>query len=156
MEESDIVFARLQELMDELPEMEALGARLDAARAAQDVIDAEARRVGQVNQEARVRSYYDDYMKAREAAQASGDEEAERAAREAALQCGNMLAIREGALRDAGRKLKEALEAGGFASVDEAREALLEPEVFESETARLRTYQESFATTLKRANELGA
>ena len=154
MEESDVVFARLQDLVDELPEMEELGARLDAARAAQDVIDAEARRVGQVNQEARVRSYYDEHMAAREAAVAAGDAEAELAAREAALQCGNMLAIRKGAREDAERRLQEALSAGGFASVDEAREAVLPAEELDGVTMRLRAYQRDYAHTLERAREL--
>lgn len=154
MEEIDQVFAHLQELVDDIPNMEALGARLDAARAAKDVVDAESHRVGQVNQEARVRTYYDDHMAAREAALAAGDAEAEQSAREAALQCGNMLAIRKGAREDAERKLEQALSAGGFASVDEAREHLLPPEELEQETARLRAYQQDYASTLQRARDL--
>lgn len=154
MAEIDEVFAHLKQLVDEIPNMEALGARLDAARAALDVVDAESHRVGQVNQEARVRTYYDDHMAAREAALAAGDAEAEQAAREAALQCGNMLAIRKGAREDAERKLEQALSAGGFASVDEARESLMPPEELEHETARLRAYQDDYASTLQRAREL--
>lgn len=154
MEESEAVFAHLQQLVDEIPEMEALGARLDAARAAQDVVDADSRREGQVNQEARVRSYYDEHMAAREAAIAAGDAEAELAAREAALQCGNMLAIRKGAREDAERRLQDALNAGGFSSVDEARDSLLSPEELERETARLRAYQDDYARTLERARDL--
>ena len=154
MEETDAVFAHLQELVDELPEMEALGTRVDAAQAARDAVDADARRVGQVNQEARVRSYYDEHMAAREAAVAAGDAEAELAAREAALQCGNMLAIRKGAREDAERRLQEALSAGDFASVEEACDALLPPEELEGEIARLRAYQRDYADTLQRAREL--
>ncbi|MCR5583420.1 MAG: hypothetical protein K6F70_07465 [Eggerthellaceae bacterium] len=154
MEEADVVFAHLQELMDQIPEMEALGARLDAARAAQAVVDADAHRVGQVNQEAHIKSYVDGYMAEREEALAKGDAEAERAAREAALQCGNMLAIRKGAREDAERKLAAALEAGGFSSVDAAREAVMPAGELEEETERLRAFQADYAQTLQRAREL--
>lgn len=154
MEESEVVFAHLQELMDEIPAMEALGARLDTARAAQAVMDAESHRMGQVNQEAQIKSYVDGYMAEREKAIEEGDADAEYAAREAALQCGNMLAIRKGAREDAERKLAAALEAGGFASVDEARGAAMPTEELQAETARLRAYQEDYASTLERARRL--
>ena len=154
MEEADAVFAHLQELMDQIPEMEALGARLDAARAAQAVLDAESHRVGQVNQEAQIKSYVDGYMAEREEALAKGDVDAELAAREAALQCGNMLAIRRGAREDAERKLTAALETGGFASVDVARESVLPADELERETERLRAFQADYAETFQRAQEL--
>ena len=146
--EADALFVHMQELVDALPAMEEKGSRLARARAAREVARLERYRKGQENELKHIQENFDAQLEMERAAKEAGDDEAERMARCNVLGLGNQKSIRYGAEMNAAYKVKEALAAGGFADLEEAREAELEDADFSSLEQEVEAFKEDYAQTL--------
>lgn len=147
-EESDALFAHMQELVDALPAMEKKGRALARARAAEEVEKNRRYHEGLVKECGRIQEEFEAHVKAHEAARAAGDATSEESERYAVLNFGNQKAFREGAVASALRALNHALEQGGFATAEEARAALLDKDALAALVADVEAFQKDYAETL--------
>lgn len=155
----DELFAHLQDLMARLPDMQALSARVARAQAAQEVLERD-------HQHAIDESMYtmanQELAKARAAldhAQAMGASQQviEDAEREV-LYLANQRGLRVGPRETSQAMLEKALQKGGFASVDEARQiaaAMTKDQISAAQTA-IADYQADYQATLARCQALEA
>lgn len=154
-------FEQLERLYQQLPAMEAKGAALARARSAAEV-DRFARtaayRAAELDRaEAQVAE-----AKARVAAagsQVGGDARTDGAgeagdARRALMAAGTWRGLRVGPARNAERALTLALEASPFATVEEARAALLPADTLAVLAAEVETYQRDYAEALAACQQL--
>lgn len=146
--EADALFAHMEELVDALPAMEAEGDKLARARAAREVARLERYRKGQENELRYIQKKFDEQMAIERAAKESGDDATEENARYNALNLGNQKSIRYGAEQNAAFKVKEALESGGFANLDEARAAELDDDEFVALEQKVEEYRTDYSETL--------
>ena len=154
-------FEQLERLYQQLPAMEAKGAALARARSAAEV-DRFARtaayRAAELDRaEAQVAE-----AKARVAAAGSrardaagvGDAGEAGDARRALVAAGTWRGLRVGPARNAERALTLALEASPFATVEEARAALLPADRLAVLAAEVETYQRDYAEALAACQQL--
>ena len=148
-------FERLERLYGQLPAMEAKGAALARARSAAE-IDRFARtaayRAAELDRaEAQVAE-----AEARVAAAGSqvGAGGAAEDARRALMAAGTWRGLRVGPTRNAERALALALEASPFATVEEARAALLSSDVLAALAAEVEAYQRDYAEALAACQQL--
>lgn len=146
--EADALFDHMKELVDALPAMEAEGEKLVRARAAREVARLERYRKGQENELRFLQEKFDEQMAIERAAKEAGDDAAEENARYNALNLGNQKSIRYGAEQNAAYQVKEALESGGFADLDEAHAAELDDEEFAALEQKVEAYKADYADTL--------
>lgn len=154
-------FEQLERLYQQLPAMEAKGAALARARSAAEV-DRFARtaayRAAELDRaEAQVAE-----AKARVAAAGSrardaagvGDAGEAGDVRRALMAAGTWRGLRVGPARNAERALALALEASPFATVEEARAALLPADTLAVIAAEVETYQRDYAEALAACQQL--
>ena len=152
-------FEQLERLYQQLPAMEAKGAARARARSAAEV-DRFARtaayRAAELDRaEAQVAE-----AKARVAAagsQVGGDARTDGGAedaRRALMAAGTWRGLRVGPARNAERALTLALEASPFATVEEARAALLPADTLAALAAEVETYQRDYAEALAACQQL--
>lgn len=145
----DDVFAHLEELLDRLPAMQKRGARLARARAAREALEV-ARRLESARKEladldARMNASAEAAQRARAAGQTA--EEVELAERDR-LYFATQRGFRVGPVKNGEKALEDALAAGPFDSLDEAREARLDDDTFEQLVTDVAAYQADYAATL--------
>lgn len=146
-------FERLERLYGQLPAMEAKGAALARARSAAEV-DRFARtaayRAAELDRaEAQVAE-----AEARVAAACSQVGGGAEDARRALMAAGTWRGLRVGPARNAERALTLALEASPFATVEEARAALLPADTLAVLAAEVETYQRDYAEALAACQQL--
>lgn len=154
-------FEQLERLYQQLPAMEAKGAALARARSAAEV-DRFARtaayRAAELDRaeaqvaEAKARVAAAG-SRARDAAGVGGAGEAGDA-RRALVAAGTWRGLRVGPARNAERALTLALEASPFATVEEARAALLPADTLAVLAAEVETYQRDYAEALAACQQL--
>lgn len=165
----DQAFERLERLYGQLPAMEAKGAALARARAAAEV-DRLARTAAYRGAElARADAQVAEAEKrvavvlgaGAEGAGAQGacgsqggDGNAAEDARRALMAAGTWRGLRVGPARNAERALALALEASPFATVEEARAALLPGNSLDTLAAEVETYQRDYAEALAACQQL--
>lgn len=88
-----------------------------------------------------------------DAAEGKGDYKAVDALRRDVLFRADSRGLREGPARSSRAHADELLAQGGFASVEEARSAVLEDDERKDIARRLSAYQEDYASTLARCQE---
>ncbi len=148
-ENADEAFAHLQELVDQLPQMQAEGDKLSRARAAREIHALNRAYKGNHAMFSRfdrlANEAYDKEKQAREAG--APQEEIDRHVLDR-LYYSSERGYKVGPMQNSEKALNEALADNGFASVDEAEAAVLPDEEFDQLVAKVEAYQADYADTL--------
>lgn len=155
--DADAAFAHLEELLDRLPAMQEQGERLAQAHAAERIArladERETHASLLADAEERLRAAEDALAHANAAgATETGvrDRGALDEARRAVLQAASWRGFRIGPCQNSERALREALEAGPFRTVNDARAACLDDADRAALEADVAAYQRDYAETLAR------
>ena len=153
--DEEAAFAHLQELVEELPAMEALGEKVRRAHAAADV-----RRVAHELEVARAtfaRSEAElaDARGHLAQAEAAGDAAQADSLRREALFLADRLSLAKGPVNDAEFRLAKLLKREGLASADEAGAHALDPAALAILDARIAAYQQDYRETYALCQGLG-
>ena len=179
---ADELFEHLQELMDRLPAMQRTQAKLERARAAERVMSCDrehrdcATMLAMADEElAKAQAALEAALggepepepgdaKVERAARAKGTTSTKEAAqagdghldllRRAVLYRSSQRGFRVGPEKNTRVALERALEAGGFADVDEARKATMTTEEQDALAQNIAAYQQDYDETLKRCQAL--
>lgn len=152
--QADFLFAHLAELVDEVPAMRERGEKLAQARAAREVLDCERYRDGQDNELKSVAERFRQLVRDFDEARERGDEAAASACESALAGVGNMKAIREGALASAQRALDQALVAGGFDSIEQARALVMDDDALMDLEHLVEGFKADYAETLQACQDI--
>lgn len=145
----DEMFEHLETLVDALPRMEELGARVAKATWAREAVEAD-RRYRIVRKELdELEENMSKALALAEQARGAGkpEEEVELYERDR-LYFAAMRGFRVGPAQNEQAAADEALKAGGFASVDEARDAMLPNDELSRLESELEAYRVDYAETL--------
>ena len=148
----DALFSHLQELMEQLPQMQEIGARLARSDLALQVVQADRERITCEAEYGRVVRMVHDAGEKLAAAQEAGDA-AEGLVHEY-VYLSNQRSLHEGPAANSRAALEEALAKAGMADVEEARAALLSDEEAQALRARIKDYQDEYARTLAACQEV--
>lgn len=150
----DNAFARLQNLYEQLDAMEKKGEKLVRAKQAQEALicDRELQSA---------RALFDDAKQREDAAQAlyqeaqtaQNDEEIAECSR-ALLQAGALLGFRVAPVQNGEKALQSALDAGSFASIEDARAALLGDEAQAALQKEVDEFREAYLEALSLCQKL--
>lgn len=151
----DGLFDHLQQLLDQLPDMQALSERLARSRAAAEVLAHERELKARESMLAGTERHMEEARQAIEDARAKGAaEEADPDPRRQEELQGALLywaqkhGLRVGPVKNARAALEKALASGGFDSVEDARQALLADDEAEQIAGDVARYQHDYEETL--------
>lgn len=153
--DEEAAFAHLQELVGELPAMEALGEKARLAHAAAEV--------GRVSHElevaratfARSEAELADARSQLAQAEAAGDAARADSLRREALFLADRLSLAKGPVNDAEFRLAKLLKREGLASADEAGAHALDPAALAALDARIAAYRDDYQRTYALCQGLG-
>ncbi|OUO89702.1 hypothetical protein B5F40_09940 [Gordonibacter sp. An230] len=161
--DADADFTHLRELLGRLPAMRRQGKRLARAREAKRVVRLEAERASRsallAAAEERLAATERGLAHASECGPAVGDGrggDAVGKARRAVLQAAALRGYCVGPCRNAERALSCALEKGPFASVDDARSALMDDAALSELEEEVAAYRQDYAQTLESCERFAA
>ncbi|WP_270356842.1 hypothetical protein [Adlercreutzia equolifaciens] len=155
--EAEQAFERLERLYAQLPAMEEKGAALARARSAAEVDGLAKAAAYRAAELARADALVAEAEARVSAAEAEGGSEGDATARDARLAlmaAGTQRGLRVGPAQNAERVLARALEASPFATVEEARAALLPAESLAALAAEVGAYQTAYAEALAVCQQL--
>lgn len=155
--EAEQAFERLERLYAQLPAMEEKGAALARARSAAEVDGLAKAAAYRAAELARADALVAEAEARVSAAEAEGGSEGDATARDARLAlmaAGTQRGLRVGPAQNAERVLARALEASPFATVEEARAALLLAESLAALAAEVGAYQTAYAEALAVCQQL--
>lgn len=155
--EAEQAFERLERLYAQLPAMEEKGAALARARSAAEVDGLAKAAAYRAAELARADALVAEAEARVSAAEAEGGSEGDATARDARLAlmaAGAQRGLRVGPAQNAERVLARALEASPFATVEEARAALLPAESLAALAAEVGAYQTAYAEALAVCQQL--
>ncbi len=153
-EQVNELFAHLEQLLAEREAMEAEAQALVRGRAAEAVLACERYYLGQEAEVNAVLRRFAAAEEVRATALEAGDDAAAEAAAQELLYFGNQKSFREGALKDAERKLQKALAEEGFTTVEDARAASVPKDELERLAAKVEAYKQDFAETFAACSAL--
>lgn len=153
-DENDML-VHLQKLLDRLPEMQVRGERLARARAAREAAVVERRYRFTLAELEELDESMEKAAAAVEKARANRCDPAEIELLERdRLYFAAMRGFKVGPVQNDADALEQALTAGGFSSFEEALEAQLSDEEFDSLASEVDTYQKDYADTLALCQKL--